>query len=483
VPSMAGVLASPEFRARGAIVPVRFGERDVEAPALPLHMAATPPRPGGAVPRLGGSGVEPRVRSRTTPTRPRPGRPLDGIRVVDLSMGWAGPLAARHMADLGADIVKVEACQYPDWWRGVDNRPAVFEQRLYEKAGRFAVMNRGKRGITLDLTAPEGVRLVKELVRGADAVLENYSTGVLPKLGLDWPRLSEVNPSLVMVSMSAYGATGPWRECRAYGSTLEHGSGLPHLAGREGDPPTMGHIAFGDAVGGLHAASALLVGLLHRQRTGIGQHVDLSQIECMMPFTAPWMMEQSATGRVSPRRGNRHPDFVPHGCFRSAGEDAWVFVAVTDDAMWQGYCRAIGRDDLSTLRTAADRRGQEDAIEQAIGEWTTRRTADEAMRLLQRHGVAAGVVRAPLDLYQDPHLVARGFWQTVDRAYIGPHPHSSLAFREGTEPYPIGFPAPTLGQFNAEVLGGLLGLSPAELARLAAAGVIGTEAVPSKRTA
>jgi crotonobetainyl-CoA:carnitine CoA-transferase CaiB-like acyl-CoA transferase len=174
VPSMAGVLASTEFRARGAIVPVRFGGREVEAPALPLHMGATPPRPGGTVPRLGGSGVEPRATPpRPAPTRLRPGRPLDGIGVVDLSMGWAGPLAARHMADLGADIVKVEACQYPDWWRGVDNRPAVFEQRLYEKAGRFAVMNRGKRGITLDLTSADGVRLVKELVRGADAVLEN----------------------------------------------------------------------------------------------------------------------------------------------------------------------------------------------------------------------------------------------------------------------------------------------------------------------
>ncbi len=432
---MAGVLASPEFRERDAIVPVRFGARAVEAPALPLHMAATPPRQGGTVPRLGGSGVEPRaIAAAKPPGRLRPGRPLDGIRVVDLSMGWAGPLASRHMADLGADIVKVEACQYPDWWRGVDNRPAVFEQRLYEKAGRFAVMNRGKRGITLDLTSAEGVRLVKELVRGADAVLENYSSGVLPKLGLDWPRLREVNPSLVMVSMSAYGATGKWRECRAYGSTLEHGSGLPHLAGREGDPPTMGHIAFGDAVGGLHAASALLVGLLHRQQSGIGQHVDLSQIECMMPFTAPWMMEQSATGRVSPRRGNRHPDFVPHGCFRCAGEDAWVFVAVADDAMWQACCRAIGREELAKLRTADDRRGREDAIEQAIQDWTTRRSADEAMRTLQRHGVAAGAVRAPLELYEDPHLVARDFWQTVDRAFIGPHPQSSLAFREGEDP-------------------------------------------------
>ena len=154
--------------------------------------------------------------------------------------------------------VKVESCGYPDWWRGTSQSQSDFEQKLFEKYPRFLAMNRNKRGITLDLTSPDGAALLKELVRGADAVVENYSSQVLPKMGLAYSDLCQVNPSLVMVSMAAYGATGPWSDCRGYGSTLEQGSGLPSVSGREGDPPVMNHIAHGDAIGGLNAACALL---------------------------------------------------------------------------------------------------------------------------------------------------------------------------------------------------------------------------------
>ena len=244
--------------------------------------------------------------------------------------------------------MKIEACQYPDWWRGIDFREAVLRERLYEKAGRFNALNRNKRGVTLDLTTPEGVVALKALVAGADAVVENYAAGVLEKLGLDYPRLREVNPSLVMLSMCAFGAQGPWRDCRAYGSTLEHASGLPSLAGRPDDPPVMGHIAFGDATGGLNGAVALLIALLHREATGEGQHIDLAQVECMMPMAAPAMLVCSATGAAPSRTGNRHLDFVPHGIFPTAGEDGWVAVAVSDDAMCAATLRAevIGRADF-----------------------------------------------------------------------------------------------------------------------------------------
>jgi len=182
----------------------------------------------------------------------------------------------------------------------------------------------------------------KALVKDADAVIENYSAEVLRKFGLDYAELARVNPSLVMVSMAAFGSTGPWKETRAYGSTLEQGSGLPSVAGRPDDPPMMNHLAFGDAVGGLNACSALLIALLHRKRTGEGQFIDLSQVQCMLPFTAAWAIEQSATGRVRPRAGNRHPLFVPHGIFASAGTDKWISIAAT-----QGMCRCS--------RTADDR--------------------------------------------------------------------------------------------------------------------------------
>src|SRR6266404_4998019 len=420
VPDMGQLLSWPVFRDRKAIVPITVGGRTVEAPGSPLHLTATPPRFGGAVPHLGehSGTIAPRPRTASRAIVKKARGPLDGMRIIDLSMGWAGPICTRNLADLGADVIKIEACGYPDWWRGVDNRAAVIEQRLYEKAARFNIMNRSKRAITLDLTLPEGVRLVKALVKEADALIENYSSDVLRKLGLDYPHLKKVNPSLVMASMAAFGATGPWRETRAYGSTLEQGSGLPSVAGRAPDPPMMNHLAFGDAVGGLNAASALLVALTHRRQTGEGQHIDLSQVQCMLPFTAAWAIEQSADGRVTPRAGNRHPLFVPHGVFPSAGADKWVMIAATDDAMW-----------------------------------------------------------APMELIDDPHLEARGFWQWIDRAYVGRHPQPSAPYREGGAPIPVKWPAATLGQYNEEVLSGVLGLSKSDIDCLARAGVIGTEAL------
>jgi crotonobetainyl-CoA:carnitine CoA-transferase CaiB-like acyl-CoA transferase len=482
VPSMADILAAAPFRDRGAIASIKLRDRTVEGPASPLHLIRTPPRRGGTVPALGSA--QPASRHAPPPGKATGRKMLDGVRVVDLSMGWAGPIATRMLGDLGAEIVKVEACAYADWWRGVDNRPGAAAERLYEKTGRFNALNRSKLGITLDLTHPEGVAALKALVADADAVVENYAADVLPKLGLDYARLREVNPSLVMASMCGFGSTGPWRDCRAYGSTLEHASGLPGIAGRPGDPPVMGHIAFGDATGGLNAAAALLVALLHRKRTGEGQLIDLSQVECMLPMAAPAMIACSA-GAQPERTGNRHPDHAPHGVFRCLGEDQWLAVTVTDDAMWQACALAIGRRDLAadpSLRTAAGRLADQDRIEQAVSAWTATETADRAMAALQEAGVAAGVARAPYALFHDPQLLARGYWRTFPRPFIGDFPQSVLPFREGNAPYPIECIAPTLGQHTDAVLTRLLGYTPERLAHLAREGVTGTETVPSRRT-
>jgi crotonobetainyl-CoA:carnitine CoA-transferase CaiB-like acyl-CoA transferase len=495
VPDMKQVLEWPVWRERKAIVPIRRDDKVVEAPGSPFHLTRTPPSFGGAVPKVGehngqchpersegSQGSRKILRfaqddSGARASSVRNDRPLEGFRVIDLSMGWAGPICTRNLADLGADVIKVEACGYPDWWRGVDNRPETVNERLYEKSQRFNIMNRGKRAITLDLTVPDGVTLAKALVAGADAVIENYSAEVLRKFGLDYAALAKDNPSLVMVSMAAFGSTGPWRETRAYGSTLEQGSGLPSVAGRPQDPPMMNHLAYGDAVGGLNACSAMLVALLHKKCSGEGQFIDLSQIQCMLPFAAPWVMEQSVTGKVAPRAGNRHPRFVPHGIFPSAGNDKWLSIGITGDAMWPALAKVIGFDEPA-LATAAGRRAQEDRIEAAVAAWTRQRSADEAMELLQKAGVAAGAVRHPLDLIDDPHLKARGFWQWIDRAFVGRHPQPSAPYRDGAGPLPVRRPAGTLGECNEEVLGGVLGLGHAELERLARDGVIGTEALP-----
>jgi crotonobetainyl-CoA:carnitine CoA-transferase CaiB-like acyl-CoA transferase len=489
VPDMKQVLEWPVFRERKAIVPIAMGSRIVGAPGSPLHLTRTPPNFGGRVPEIGehnhschperSEGSHRRVHEILRCAQDDR-RPLAGLRIIDLSMGWAGPICTRNLADLGADVIKIEACGYPDWWRGVDNRAETVTQRPYEKSARFNIMNRGKRAITLDLTEPEGVALAKALIKDADAVIENYSAEVLRKFSLDHAALVQVNPSLVMVSMAAFGAAGPWRETRAYGSTLEQGSGLPSVGGRVDDPPMMNHLAYGDAVGGLNACAALLVALLHRQRTGEGQFIDLSQVQCMLPFAAAWAIEQSATGRTSPRAGNRHPRFVPHGVFPCAGVDKWVSIAVIDDAMWLALAALVGLDEPA-LASAAARRMHEDRIEAAIAAWTIKRSPDEAMETLQRAGVAAGAVRHPMDLLVDPHLKARNFWQWIERAYVGRHPQPSPPYRDGDGPIAICTPAATLGQHNEEVLCDLLGLSKADLERLERKGIIGREALPPTR--
>ena len=483
-PDMAALLASPVHRDHGAFGEVRIGAARFQAPVLPQRLTATPPSAGGVAPLAG----EHTQTWRPSPTPPRStgargGLPLEGLRIIDLTMGWAGPVGTRQLADLGAQVIKVEGRGYPDWWRGADYSDEAIAAFGYEKPLYFNFVNRNKIGITLDLTSPEGVDLLLQLVHTADAVVENYGQGVLTGFGLDDRAFRAVRPDIVMMSMPAFGVASPWAEVRAYGSTLEHGAGLPMVTGWPDDPPTMNHIAYGDPIGGLSACPALLTALLHRQRTGEGQYIDLSQVECLFPLVAPWLIEQAVTGKVGPKTGNRHPVYTPHGCFPCDGHDAWVVIAVTDDAAWRALCGVMERPDLGAdpgFAAVIGRRAREDELEAAISAWTRQRSPDEAMEALQAAGVAAGAARGATEtLLYEPHLMARGHWQEVARPHMDFPQQPSPVFREEGQPYPIRRPAPTLGQSSCEVLSRILGLAPAELDRLERAGVIGEAPIPT----
>ncbi|WFU62530.1 CaiB/BaiF CoA-transferase family protein [Bradyrhizobium brasilense] len=484
VPQVAELLQDAEKITSGAIVRVRLGQEEGSAVGSMQRLTLTPPRQGGRVPEVGEQHGHGDVRP-TEPSIPRSlggcanshPLPLQGVLVVDFTMGWAGPLCTRTLADLGADVIKIEAIQYPDWWRGVDRPPGYVEGRMYEKASCFCIMNRNKRGMTLDLKHPGGLAIAKRLLAQADIAVGNYSVDVLPKLGLGYDVLRALNSQLVMMSMSAFGSYSVHRDCRAYGSTLEQGSGLPNVVGSAGGPPVMSHIAFGDPVGGLNGCAAVLVALIHARKIGKGQFIDLSQVECMMPFVAPWITMHSIDGMRPLRYGNRHPQHVPHGCFRCAGEDNWIIVAAADAGMWQRLATIIGRPDWAkdpSLNSPEARRAIEADIERGIEAWTLARDADQAMFELQAVRVAAGVARLPIDLLKDPHLSSRAFLQEVNRAFVGLHPQPSMPIRENATPYPIRTAAPTLGQHNAEILSGLLGLSETEIEQLATDHIIGT---------
>lgn len=488
VPSMEELLRQPYYRERGAFAKVQIGSGSFEAPILPQHLTGSPPIANGRAPLAGSDDIanfKPRERIATRQAASDDPLPLKGLRIVDLTMGWAGPTATRQMGDLGADVIKVESCQYPDWFRGTDPRGPYHPERTYEKVYWFQQMNRNKRGITLDLTQPKGLALLKRLIEGADAVIDNYAADVMPRLGLDPASMRKLNPRLIVVTMPAFGMTGRWSGVRAYGSTLEQACGLPSVTGREGDPPTMVHTALGDPYGGVSAAAALMIGFMHQKRTGEGQHIDLSATEALLPMVAPSVIEQSITGRTGPRLGNRHPRFVPHDCFPCIGEDQWLTIAVRSDDEWQALCKVIHRPDLAedaALATAEGRRAEEDRIEVAIRHWTMTVRPDLAMNALQDAGVPAGTARLPMDMAGDPHLLSTGHWQPRTRRFMGPHLLPSVAYREGTSraPYAITRLAPTLGQHNEEVLRDVLGLGDGEIAELRRTEIVGDTATSKK---
>ncbi len=497
-PTPAELFELEQFLDRGAWVEAEHPDQGrFLAVGAPFRLPRTPAVGGGRAPRLGehngaaeaarqgGASAKgtrrPSPRPDSRPTR-RPAL-LGDVRIVDLTMGWAGPLATRQLADLGAEVIKVESCQYFDWWRGWESTPESIAQKLYEQSTAFHTTGRNKLGITLDLTSRSGRDLLLRLVARADALIENYTASVLPKLGLDYERLRRVNPELVMVSMPPFGASGPWKNHRAYGSTVEQASGLPHLNGRNSDPPTMQHVALGDPIAGINGAAALLTALRHRLRTGEGQFVDVSHVQSLFPLAAHGLIEQAIRGAPPERAGGRHPAHAPWGVYPCIGAEPWMTITVESRRQWLGLCRVLGMDsEDERFADASSRKRNEDELDQALGDRTRREDGLALERRLADARVPAAVLRNTLDVLYDPHLAARGYWQWRARAHVGDHPNPSAPFRPVTEdrqspPYAVEWPAPTLGQHNREVLTRLLGLSNDELAALERDDVIGAEPV------
>ena len=504
-PTPAELFGLEQFRDRDAWVEAEHSDQGrFLAAGTPFRLHRTPAATGGRAPSLGEHNEAPAATDRGATTQPAVdgGQPdrmpargpahrqtgrrtdlLQDIRIIDLTMGWAGPLATRQLADLGADVIKVESCQYFDWWRGWESTPESIAQKLYEQSTAFNTTGRNKLGVTLDLTSRRGVDLLLRLVAKSDAVIENYTASVLPKLGLDYERLRQVNPELVMVSMPPFGRSGPWMNHRAYGSTVEQASGLPHLNGRSADPPTMQHVALGDPIAGINAAAALLTALRHRRRTGEGQYVDLSHVQSMFPLAAHGLIEQAVRGAPPERTGGRHPLFAPWGVYPCIGAEPWITITVETGEQWKGLCDVLGMDAGDPrFADATDRKQHEDELDRMLAARTTLHDGLALERRLASAGVPAAVLRNTLDVLYDPHLEVRGYWQWRERAYVGNQPNPSAPFRPvaqdgASRPYAVEWPAPTLGQHNREVLTRLLGLSEDELDALERDHVIGTEPV------
>lgn len=466
---------------------VQIGKARFDAPLLPTQLTGTPPLRHSVAPAAHQTDWSslPDHR-RLTPARAATGLPLRNLKVLDLSMGWAGPLAVRQLADLGADVTKVESVENPDWFRGIDTRGPYYKLKYYERHLGWQFMNRNKRGITLDISTPEGREIVFDLAKDADIVIDSYAADIMPKFGLTAEAFEAVNPRIIVLTMPAFGMQTSWRNGRAYGSTLEHASGLPSVNGRPTDPPAMSHAVMGDPIGGMTAAAALMIALLAREETGKCQHIDIAQAQCLIPLFAESLVSHAVTGQVPTRLGNRHPRYALQGCYPLMGDDKWITIAVRSDDEWQALCRVLQRTDLAedpALATVDGRQAQADRVDAAIRDWTGLMRGFAAMTELQNGGIPAGIVRAPLDLPSDPHMMATGRYQTMTRVHIGSHMQPRPAYTEGTVQtgYDARFPAPTIGQHNREILQGRLGIKDARFEALVAKGIIGFEARPRTR--
>ena len=399
---------------------------------------------------------------------------LKGIRIIDLSMGWAGPLAARNLADLGADVIKVESCENFDWWRSWEATQEWIDDDGAEKSPAFNSVQRNNRNITLDLSRLEGRKLLLKLVGTANAVMENFSGSVLPKLKLSYEIFKDAKKDIILLSMPAFGSTGPWKMFRAYGSTVEQSSGLPHINGLSSDPPMMHHVAYGDAVGGLNGVSALLIALRHQAQAGEGQFIDLSQVESLFPLAAHGILEFTANGKVPLRNGNRSEFFAPHGVYPCDGEDKWIVIQILNEDQWLRF-QEIGGADMKRFGDLKDRLSKLDDLDKTIAKWTSTKEAQKLMYILQGAKIPAASTHTMSSLLNDPHLNSRNFWQWLDRAVVGNQPNPSAPFNINGKRLAIKTPAPTLGQHNHEVLTGILGLKQAELDRLEDIGIIGSK--------
>lgn len=405
---------------------------------------------------------------------------LDGIRAIELTAGMAGPWIGRHLAWCGADVIKIESRTRPDVTR-LYVPPRQPQMGPQEQVSPWLTdWNGGKRFVALDLRTPGGIELAKRLVAASDVVIDNFRTGALDKLGIGYEGLRRVRPDLVYLSTTGFGDTGPCRDYVTWGPNIEALSGIARQSGFPGRECTMTQFAYPDALSALHGLFAVMCALDHRERTGEGQYINLSQLETSVSVIGDVLLEMLANGREPEPRGNTAPDAAPHGCYPCRGEDRWCAIAVFTDEEWRALCCAIDAPDLAAdagLATLDGRRTRAGEIDRRIAAWTRARDDQEVMHALQRAGIAAGAVHTIEDqVRHDPQIAARGFLETIPHAKLGQVTATGIPLGLTGTPGRTPHTGGAIGAHNDEVFRDVLGLDDDEIARFVASGAIETAA-------
>ena len=425
--------------------------------------------------------------------------PLEGIRVVDLSRVFAMPYVGAHLADMGAEVIKVDTHHaafvdttrtltgpYPDNFPGGD---------YWNRAGTFQTLNRGKESVTLDLRSERGMELLLDLIGISDIVLENFTPRVTRRFGLDYPRLKSLRPDLVLVSNTGYGHSGPWSDFGAMASALEptHAAGafMGYLE-REEDgrsvpsetPNKIGN-SYTDFLACWSAQVAILAALYRRALSGQGVWIDLAMYQTGVSYFGAGLLDFAFNGRRTRRIGNRHEFMAPHGCYPCQGEDRWVVIAARDDEDWRSLCGAIGKPELVAdprFRDQFDRHSHQDSLDEIVTGWTVARTQEAVVAELNEAGIPAAPVLEAGQLLRDPHLRQRELFEGVEHpeeSDLGTREYLGRGWRLSESNPRIQGPAPRLGQDNEKVLVNLLGIQEEEERTLAENEVIGNRLLPA----
>ncbi len=418
-------------------------------------------------------------------------QPLKNFRILDLSRIWAGPYCTKLLADMGAEVIKMESMRVYDSHRGpISPAPGIAAypdsdpgEEAWNRNGWFNCLHMSKYGITLELTEEKGRRVFEELVSISDVLVENFRQGSLERLGYDYEALRRIRPDLIYASMPAFGNSGPWQQYVAYGIGQEQLSGMAHMTGYVNDGPMKSGINHGDPITGSHAAGVLLAALRYRRRTGKGMFVDVSQQESAVALIGGEVVAYQISGEEPERMGNNSPWFAPQNAYPCAGEDRWVTIAVTSDEQWRRLAEVIGRPELAQdprYRTNDDRLQRRRELDEIIAAWVAGKDMWEVTRQLQERDMPAGPVMRGPDLLEDPHYTDRGTFNYVDHPRVGPKWYQGFAWRMSKTPGQVHWPSPTLGQHNRQIYTELLGLDGVEIDDLEAGGVIGTTPTGSR---
>ena len=410
--------------------------------------------------------------------------PLKGVRVIDWSVYWAGPYLSMMLHDLGAEVIKVES---PSSWdpmrtiidvnRGVrgTQRPLTPQERCNINQ-HFNEWNRGKLGLGIELRDEPGRQILLDLVARADIFVENHRPHVKEKLRITYEDLKKVNPGLIYLSLSGYGQTQPDRDAMALGSPVEVASGLFAMNGYLDDPtPAKTGFSYGDPVGALTAAGAVLMAVRKRRRTGQGSCWDIALRDALSFGIGAAFTDWSMNATVRPHLGNRHAVYAPQGVYRAFGEDEWVAISVRSDDEWERLAAAVGLQNRPEFATAEKRREQHDEIDDPVETWTRERIARDIEVLLQAEGIPAAAVLNYRQLRRDPQLNARGMFREIMHPAFGREVRSASIWERGQLAPPIDLPAPMFGQHNREILTRVLGMDAERIEELERVGVLGDE--------